>query len=148
MKRSGSWSNLFDSGIGFTRAKMRMENGCCHLIPITTQSTILIKPCSPKVIRSNTAGLCHRMFTGSSPPMAGCKIYRQTRFIIYHKLSAYGRKRVNDISGLIGQYAHGNEPSHHIAYLYNYAGMPFKSAERASYIAKNLYDKTRWALRQ
>ena len=29
-----------------------------------------------------------------------------------------------DISGLIGQYAHGNEPSHHIAYLYNYAGAP------------------------
>jgi predicted alpha-1,2-mannosidase len=34
-----------------------------------------------------------------------------------------------DISGLIGQYAHGNEPSHHIGYLYNYAGKPWKSQE-------------------
>jgi predicted alpha-1,2-mannosidase len=33
----------------------------------------------------------------------------------------------SDISGLIGQYAHGNEPSHHIGYLYNYAGAPWKT---------------------
>ena len=32
-----------------------------------------------------------------------------------------------DITGLIGQYAHGNEPSHHIAYLYDYAGQPWKT---------------------
>ena len=32
-----------------------------------------------------------------------------------------------DITGLIGQYAHGNEPSHHIAYLYNYADEPWKT---------------------
>lgn len=35
-----------------------------------------------------------------------------------------------DISGLIGQYAHGNEPSHHIAYMYHYVGKPWKGAER------------------
>jgi hypothetical protein len=35
-----------------------------------------------------------------------------------------------DISGMIGQYAHGNEPSHHIAYLYSYAGAPWKDAIR------------------
>ncbi len=40
-----------------------------------------------------------------------------------------------DITGLIGQYAHGNEPSHHIAYLYNYAGEPWKTQ---SYIRKIL----------
>ena len=33
-----------------------------------------------------------------------------------------------DISGLIGQYAHGNEPSHHVLYMYNYAGQPWKGA--------------------
>jgi predicted alpha-1,2-mannosidase len=40
-----------------------------------------------------------------------------------------------DISGLVGQYAHGNEPSHHIAYLYAYAGAPWKTAARANRIA-------------
>jgi len=44
-----------------------------------------------------------------------------------------------DISGLIGQYAHGNEPSHHVAYLYAYAGAPWKSAGRVRQIASTLY---------
>ena len=44
-----------------------------------------------------------------------------------------------DISGLIGQYAHGNEPSHHTAYLYNYAGQPRKTQERVRQICSTLY---------
>ena len=36
---------------------------------------------------------------------------------------------LSDVSGLIGQYAHGNEPSHHVAYLYNFADMPWKTQE-------------------
>jgi len=44
-----------------------------------------------------------------------------------------------DISGLIGQYAHGNEPSHHVAYLYSYAGSPWKTQERVRDIMKRLY---------
>ena len=44
-----------------------------------------------------------------------------------------------DISGLIGQYAHGNEPSHHVAYAYNYVGKPWKTAERANEILRTMY---------
>ncbi len=44
-----------------------------------------------------------------------------------------------DISGLIGQYAHGNEPSHHIAYMYVYAGAPWKTQERVDEILRTLY---------
>jgi len=44
-----------------------------------------------------------------------------------------------DISGLIGQYAHGNEPSHHIAYMYAYAGHPEKTAARVREILTTLY---------
>jgi predicted alpha-1,2-mannosidase len=44
-----------------------------------------------------------------------------------------------DVTGLIGQYAQGNEPSHHVAYLYAYAGAPWKSAARAAQIATTLY---------
>ena len=40
-----------------------------------------------------------------------------------------GKEASPDISGLIGQYAHGNEPSHHILYLYNYVGQPWKGAK-------------------
>ncbi len=47
---------------------------------------------------------------------------------------------VVDASGLIGQYAHGNEPSHHMAYLYNYAGVPWKTQEIVRQILDTLYD--------
>jgi len=45
----------------------------------------------------------------------------------------------SDITGMIGQYAQGNEPSHHMAYLYNYAGAPFKTQERVHEILTTLY---------
>ncbi len=50
-----------------------------------------------------------------------------------------GEEASNDITGLIGQYAHGNEPSHHITYLYAYAGQPWKTAEKVRYILDSLY---------
>tara|TARA_R110002073_G_scaffold85978_22_gene204321 strand:+ start:2199 stop:4601 length:2403 start_codon:yes stop_codon:yes gene_type:complete len=47
-------------------------------------------------------------------------------------------KEHEDIAGLIGQYAHGNEPSHHIAYLYNYAGQPWRTQARIRQIMDTL----------
>ncbi|MDX5585238.1 MAG: GH92 family glycosyl hydrolase [Aureibaculum sp.] len=47
-----------------------------------------------------------------------------------------------DISGLIGQYAHGNEPSHHIAYMFNYANKPWKTQYWVREILKTQYDTT------
>ena len=44
-----------------------------------------------------------------------------------------------DISGLIGQYAHGNEPSHHIAHLYNYVGQPYKTQALVDSVLHTLY---------
>lgn len=44
-----------------------------------------------------------------------------------------------DVTGMIGQYAHGNEPSHHIPYLYNYAGAPRKTQALVDHILRTLY---------
>ena len=52
-----------------------------------------------------------------------------------------GRKQV-DITGLIGQYAHGNEPSHHMAYLYNYANQPWKTQARVRQVMDTFYQPT------
>lgn len=49
-----------------------------------------------------------------------------------------GRQQ-SDVTGLIGQYAHGNEPSHHMAYLFNYVGMPWKTAELIHKICTEFY---------
>ena len=47
-----------------------------------------------------------------------------------------------DVTGMIGQYAHGNEPSHHIPYLYSYAGAPDKTAEHVKEIRDKMYNDT------
>lgn len=47
-----------------------------------------------------------------------------------------------DITGLIGQYAHGNEPSHHIAYLYDYVGQPWKTQEMTRHLLDEMYQPT------
>lgn len=49
------------------------------------------------------------------------------------------QSRTGDMTGNIGQYVHGNEPSHHMAYLYNYIGKPWKSQERIRQILDTLY---------
>lgn len=53
-----------------------------------------------------------------------------------------GKEASADITGLIGQYAHGNEPSHHITYLYAFAGQPWKTADKVRYILDSLYSDT------
>lgn len=52
------------------------------------------------------------------------------------------KNKLSDVTGLIGQYAHGNEPSHHVAYLYNYGGEPWKTQKLISKILKEQYNNT------
>jgi predicted alpha-1,2-mannosidase len=49
---------------------------------------------------------------------------------------------IPDISGLIGQYSQGDEQCHHVAYLYNYAGAPYKTQERVRQVMATLFDDT------
>ncbi|MBQ1694509.1 MAG: GH92 family glycosyl hydrolase, partial [Bacteroidales bacterium] len=51
-------------------------------------------------------------------------------------------KDLKDITGLIGQYVHGNEPSHHIAYMYNYCGKPTKTQKVVRQIMSEMYNTT------
>ena len=53
-----------------------------------------------------------------------------------------GAEQSGDITGLIGQYAHGNEPSHHIAYLYNYTGAPHKGQAILDTVLRHFYKPT------
>ena len=50
-----------------------------------------------------------------------------------------GTEASPDVSGLIGQYAHGNEPSHHIIYMYNYVGQPWKAARLVRQVLREQY---------
>lgn len=57
--------------------------------------------------------------------------------------STYKSEQMNhNASGFVGQYAHGNEPSHHVAYLYNFADQPWKTQKYVSHILNTLYNNT------
>ncbi|NNM16447.1 MAG: glycoside hydrolase family 92 protein, partial [Bacteroidia bacterium] len=58
---------------------------------------------------------------------------------LFNSSSEMGGRHQSDITGLIGQYAHGNEPSHHMAYLYNYVGKPWKTQAMVRRIMDEMY---------
>jgi len=59
-----------------------------------------------------------------------------------YDVSKLDYSHAEDIAGLIGQYIHGNEPSHHVAYLYAYAGAPWRTQERLKQIVDSQYKPT------
>lgn len=71
--------------------------------------------------------------------MGGEKAFLQKLDSLFVVQGDMGKGASSDITGLIGQYAHGNEPSHHISYLYAYAGQPWKTAQKVRYILDSLY---------
>lgn len=75
----------------------------------------------------------HRTLVGGKDSLAS---WLDRLFTAESKLE--GRQQA-DITGLIGQYAHGNEPSHHMAYLYNYTNEPYKTQEKVDQILRALY---------
>ncbi|RMA65751.1 GH92 family glycosyl hydrolase [Ulvibacter antarcticus] len=77
--------------------------------------------------------------SGFMKMMGGKKVLeRQLDTLFIAKAETSGRDQA-DITGLIGQYAHGNEPSHHMAYLYNFVNKPYKTQEKVHQILTELY---------
>jgi len=71
--------------------------------------------------------------------IGGKDVFEQKLDSLFKVSSETYGKDIKDISGMIGQYAHGNEPSHHIAYLYNYIGKAWKTQELVREIMTKLY---------
>ncbi|MBV6644283.1 MAG: GH92 family glycosyl hydrolase [Cyclobacteriaceae bacterium] len=74
--------------------------------------------------------------------MGGKKPFEQQLDRLFSEKQILDENAPIDITGLIGQYAHGNEPSHHVAYLYNFAGVPWKTQSMVNQIMTTLYDNT------
>jgi hypothetical protein len=71
--------------------------------------------------------------------MGGNKKFEAKLDEMFNSVSETSGRHQVDITGLIGQYAHGNEPSHHVAYLYNYVNKPEKTKEKVHFILDNFY---------
>jgi hypothetical protein len=135
MQRSQSWKNVFDWKTGFMRPK---KNGGWD------------KPFDPREINNNfTEGnswqysfFVPQDIEGMIDAYGGDEKFEAKLDEMFNSESkTIGREQV-DVTGLIGQYAHGNEPSHHMAYLYNYIGKPEKTTEKVNYILNNFYKNT------
>jgi predicted alpha-1,2-mannosidase len=136
--RSGFWQNVYDDQTKFMRGK--------------TANGEWVEPFDPKrsshrVNTDYTEGNAwqHSWFVPHQVDklidlMGGDEAFSDRLDSLFNQDSNItGEYTSPDISGLIGQYAHGNEPSHHIGYLYNYAGKPWKSQEILSQIMKTQY---------
>jgi predicted alpha-1,2-mannosidase len=72
--------------------------------------------------------------------LGGDKAFVEKLDLLFNQSSELPPDMPPDVSGMVGQYAHGNEPSHHIAYLYNYAGAPHKTQQRVRNLLETMYD--------
>ncbi len=72
--------------------------------------------------------------------LGGAKAFEKKLDALFTADSDLGEHANPDITGLIGQYAHGNEPSHHVLYLYNYIGKPHKAQKMIRRVMDELYD--------
>jgi hypothetical protein len=135
MKRSQNWKNIFDWNTKFMRPK---KNGGWD------------KPFDPREVNNNfTEGNSWQYsffvlqdIPGMIEAYGGAEQFEAKLDEMFNSESkTTGREQV-DVTGLIGQYAHGNEPSHHMAYLYNYVGKPEKTKEKVHYILNEFYKNT------
>ena len=132
MKRSQSWKNVFDWNAGFMRPK---KNGGWN------------KPFDPREINNNfTEGnswqysfFVPQDIPGMIEAYCGAAKFEAKLDEMFNSESKTTGREQADVTGLIGQYAHGNEPSHHMAYLYNYVDKPEKTTEKVHFILENFY---------
>jgi predicted alpha-1,2-mannosidase len=132
MKRSLAFVNLYDSQTGFMRPR---KNGNWY------------SPFEPREVNNHYTEANSWQYSFFVPQHisklislhGGNKKFEQKLDELFSTSSkTMGREQV-DITGLIGQYAHGNEPSHHMAYLYNYVNSPIKAQEKINDILTNFY---------
>ncbi len=131
-RRSQAWRHLLDPQTSFMRAR---HNGRWA------------EPFDPRRVDNNytEANAWQYGFfvphdiAGLMEAMGGEQAFVEKLDALFTAQSQTTGREQADITGLIGQYAHGNEPSHHMAWLYHYAGMPWKSVERVRQILDTLY---------
>lgn len=138
MERAGYYANLFDKSTGFMRARTSDGKWIPNFDPYYSEHDE-----RGQYIEGNAWQ--HSWFVPQDPQglikLFGSKAAFTAKLDSLFTVSSEmtGENKSPDVSGFIGQYAHGNEPSHHIAYLYNYAGQPWKSQQRVREILTTMY---------
>lgn len=131
IRRAQSWKNIMD------------ENGFMH----ARRNGGFVSPFSPTEVNNHFTEANSWQYSTYVPHdlknyfnmLGGNDRAEQFLDSLFHTTAKLEGRDQSDIDGLIGQYAHGNEPSHHAAYLYNYLGRQWKTAELVRQICTELY---------
>jgi len=137
MKRAGNWENNFDPATGFMRAKMADGTFQKKFDVMSTHGQGFIEGNSWNYsffVPQNPALLMERM--GGKKKFAS-KL--DTLFTMHLPDEFFADTEDITREGIIGGYVHGNEPAHHVAYLYNWADQPWKTQSRVRMILKMQY---------
>ena len=138
MKRSRSFVNLYDKDSGFIRPKFSDGRWAAPFNPKSIKIT--------KWRDYTEANAWQTTFCVQHDPsllietLGGNKLFVEKLDQLFNQSSELPPDMPPDVTGMVGQYAHGNEPSHHIAYLYNYAGVPHKTQARIRSLLETMYD--------
>jgi predicted alpha-1,2-mannosidase len=135
-KRAKYYQNYYDAKTGFLRA--RLDNGSFKT-PFNPINSIHGWGDYTEGNAWQYAWLAPQDVEGLIKLYGGDKHFTTKLDSLFVVTGDLGKDASMDISGLIGQYAHGNEPSHHITYLYAYVGEQWKTAEKVNRILKSLY---------
>lgn len=132
MRRAQSWKNLYDPQTGFMRARLNNsfvepfdpnEVNFHYTEANAWQYSLAVQQDIPGLIKAH----------------GGDEKFIQFLDKLFSASSQTSGRDQADISGLIGQYAQGNEPSHHMAYLYDYTSQPWKTQELVAKICHEQY---------
>ncbi len=132
IKRAQSYKNILDLQTGFMRPR---KNGNW------------LSPFDPREVNNNFTEANSWQYSFYTPQdingymemTGGRKKLEEKLDKLFTENSQTTGREQSDISGLVGQYAHGNEPSHHIAYLYNFAGVAYKTQSRVHMLMNEMY---------
>ena len=139
-RRSRNYRNVIDAKIGFARPKFANGQWWAPYDPI--QLGHMPKPGWRDYTEANgwqATFLNQHDVHGLIAHMGGDKAFEARLDALFSAPSTLPDNAPPDISGLVGQYAHGNEPNQHVAYLYAYAGMPWKTQAMVRRLLNEMY---------
>jgi predicted alpha-1,2-mannosidase len=137
-KRSASYKNLFDPSVGLMRGKDSQGHWHSPFNPHYYDETGGVNDFTEGTSWQYSWYVPHDV-RGLIELMGGKEQFIQKLDSLFTFKEANASKGVSDIQGRIGEYWHGNEPSHHVIYLYSYAGQPWKAAERLHEVVQTQY---------
>jgi predicted alpha-1,2-mannosidase len=136
--RSANYRHYFNSASGFMEPKLENGEWARPFDPIEMGHSTQWRDYTESNAWQTTFGTMHdpagliALFGGREPFLAKLDA-------LFTVPSTLPPDAPPDIAGMVGQYAHGNEPSHHIAYLYVYAGAPWKTQARVRSLLDTMY---------